>query len=76
MIRDIKAGTDRIEVPLYGVDENKGVWINDGEAYLENGAGAIILEDKLASIRDRSFLAQLLPEGTLNISPIGMWIGR
>jgi hypothetical protein len=65
IVADTKPGTDRIEVPLYSFNETVGVWVADGEGYLEDAMGMPIPEASLAQIRARSFGGSVIATGSI-----------
>ncbi|MHB8872708.1 MAG: hypothetical protein ACYC8T_03380 [Myxococcaceae bacterium] len=68
---DLTPGNDRIEVPLFAFNEASGQWVREGQGYLENEAGALLAEAKLASIRDGSFSGGVVVAG--KVSHFSFW---
>ncbi len=58
-IRDIQPGDGQITVPMYSFDEERGIWVREGEGHLEDGTGGLLSEEDLGALRDGSFTGRV-----------------
>jgi MYXO-CTERM domain-containing protein len=54
-LRDLSAGSGRIEVPMYSFDEARGAWISEQRGELQDADGAAIDESDFVSIIDGTY---------------------
>lgn len=65
VIRDTAPGNDRIEVPYYAFDEDKGQWVMESQAYLADEKGSVIPEAQLAAITSGSYTGKVTAVATV-----------
>jgi hypothetical protein len=71
-MQDLFESTGKIDVPLYYYDEKDGQWKRStSDGWLENEAGTVLPESKLASIRSKDFTGPLYAAG--NVTHLSYW---
>jgi MYXO-CTERM domain-containing protein len=54
-LRDLRAGSGRVEVPMYSFDEARADWVTEPDGALESADGTPIPEADFASIQDGTY---------------------
>jgi hypothetical protein len=65
-LTDVAPGTGQIEMPLFFFDEAAGAWVQEGQAVLKDGNGAVIPEVELGNVRTGAFPGAVQACGAVN----------